>query len=296
MIQIACQAPFDLAASLRAARSFVRPAAAAAGAPEDGEPAASSLRLGVWLGDDPTGIEIRQLSLDPAVVGAEARPQAPAASVQALVARVVNAAMELMPFYELVAAHPVLGPLTREFRGMKPFRPASLFDMLVMAVTEQQISLAAAHHIQTRLIERFGAEVEGLPVFPRPESLAEASLDDLLACGLSHRKAEYVNGVALAVATGSLDLEALEAASNDEVRERISAIRGFGVWSADYVLVRGLGRPDVVPIDDLGVRRVLGQLLSDGHVLQSRRNPRNAGAVRSLPRVGDLLPARRRPD
>jgi DNA-3-methyladenine glycosylase II len=266
MIEIPCQGPFDLALSARAARSFVR--RAPTGSAEDAQEAStSSLKLGVWLDDRPTLIEVQQLSLDPPTVGAETDSPALAASIERVIARVVNAAMELAPFYEVARAHQVLGLLTLQLRGLKPFRPASLFDMLVMAVTEQQISLAAAHHIQTRLVQRFGAEVDGLPVFPRADALVEASLGDLAACGLSYRKAEYVNGVALAVATGSLDLEALETASDDEVRARISALRGFGLWSADYVLVRGLGRADAVPVDDLGVRRALGQLLSDGHVL-----------------------------
>jgi DNA-3-methyladenine glycosylase II len=161
----------------------------------------------------------------------------------------------------------VLGPLTRGLHGLKPFRPASLFDMLVMAVTEQQISLLAAQRIQARLIERFGTTLERQPVFPLPRTLAEASPDDLVACGLSHRKAEYVIGAAEAVVEGTLDLDALEAAPEDEVRTRISALRGFGAWSAEYVLIRGMGRPDVVPWDDLGVRKVVGQVLGGGTLL-----------------------------
>ena len=265
-MEILCQAPFDLELSLRAARSFVKPASAKDG--EAGqEPDPSVLRLGVWLEDRPTLVEVRQARLDPPLLLAEARPPAPAASVERLVAWAANAAMELAPFYHLVETHEVLGPLTRELHGVKPFRPSSLFDMLVMAVTEQQISLAAAHHIQARLIQRFGTEVEGVPVFPRARALADVSLDELVACGLSHRKAEYVNGVAGAVATGGLDLEALATASDDEVRERISALRGFGLWSANYVLVRGMGRVDTVPLDDLGVRKAAGRLLSGGRVL-----------------------------
>jgi len=268
MVEVPCRGPFDLALCIRAARSFVRqPEPASPEEAADLEASASLLRQGVWLEGRPTLLEIRQVSLEPPVVGARTDPPAPAEPVGRLTAWVVNASMELGPFYAAVRRHPVLGPLTRRFHGLKPFRPASLFDMLVMAVTEQQISLAAAHHIQTRLVERFGGQVDGLPVFPRAETLAEASEEDLVACGLSHRKAEYIRGVGEAVASGALDLEALETASNDEVRARIAALRGFGIWSADYVLIRGMGRADVVPFDDLGVRRSLGQLLGDGHLL-----------------------------
>jgi DNA-3-methyladenine glycosylase II len=168
-----------------------------------------------------------------------------------------------------------MGPLTGRFHGLKPFRPADLFDMLVTAVIEQQISLTAAGHIRSRLVERFGDEVEGMPVFPRPGVLAETPLDALKACGLSLRKADYVSGVAREVATGALDLEDLQAASVEDVRMRITALRGFGPWSADYVLVRGLGRMDVVPTDDLGIRSALGEWLGDGH----RLTPGEAGQV-----------------
>ena len=176
----------------------------------------------------------------------------------------VNAGLDLKPFYEHAAAHRVLGPLTRSLRGLKPFRPASLFDMLVTAVIEQQISLAAARQIRARLISRFGDEVEGEPVFPAPETLAGAPLDELTECGLSHRKAEYVKGVSTEIVEGTLDLDELEKASSDEVRARIDALRGFGPWSAEYVLIRGLARADAVPVDDLGVRTVVGKLLGDG--------------------------------
>jgi DNA-3-methyladenine glycosylase II len=200
-------------------------------------------------------------------VTARSEPPAEAQVIERLVSRVINAAMDLKPFYTAVAEHAVLGPLTRRLRGLKPFRPASLFDMLVVAVTEQQISLAAAHHMQTRLIERFGSVVDGLPVFPRPQALAGMPLEALTACGLSTRKAEYVRGLAEQIVAGSFDLDALETASVDEVRARISALRGFGRWSADYVLVRGLARVDTVPYDDLAIRRVVGRMLGDGHLL-----------------------------
>lgn len=250
-------------------RSFGRTAAEAAAAAQKampGEaPGEAVLRLGVRLEEQPTLLEIRQVETCPPVVRAEARP-APASTqaLHALTGRVVNAALDLTPFYELAAGHPVLGPLTRSLHGLKPFRPAGLFDMLVTAVIEQQISLVAARQIRARLIRRFGTEVEGEPVFPEASTLAGAPLDELTGCGLSRRKAEYVTGVAEEIVGGSLDLEELEQAGSDEVRTRIVSLRGFGPWSAEYVLIRGLARADAVPVDDLAIRTVIGSLLGDG--------------------------------
>ncbi len=265
MIEIACRLPFDLALCQRVARGFASGHISTQAEPEESERA--TLRLGVWLGDRPTRVDVRDDGAGTGRVTAISEPAAPRETLERLVRRVVNADMDLMPFYERVSAHPVLGPLTRELPGLKPLRPASLFDMLVMAVTEQQISLAAAHHMQTRLVERFGTSIDGLPVFPRAAALADASIEALTACGLSVRKAEYIQGVARAVVDGSLDLEELESAPADEVRDRISSLRGFGRWSADYILVRGLAHVDVVPYDDLAIRRVVGRMLSDGHSL-----------------------------
>ncbi len=264
MIEIECASPYDLALSVRAMRSF------GAGGPTAGVSEAGAgeepLRLGVWLAGRAIAIEARQTVQEPAVVSVRSRPSGTTGPLRRLVGRVLNAEMDLAPFYALVRKHPVLGPLTGRFHGLKPFRPPSLFDMLVMAVTEQQISLAAARHIQSRLVERFGVEVDGLPVFPSAQALAGAPLDALTDCGLSRRKAEYINGVAQLVAGGALDLETLETATNDEVREIISGIRGFGRWSAEYLLIRGLGRVDVVPFDDVGVRRVVGNMLGDSRM------------------------------
>ena len=286
-VDIECRGPFNLDLSLKAMQSFGRtaaelralpPLAGAAGASAAaGEaPTAPVFRQGVRLAGRPTVLEVRQIQADPPVVRAEARP-GPASSrvLAAMAGRVVNAGLDLVPFYGVAAAHPVFGPLIRSLYGAKPFRPSGLFEMLVTAIIEQQISLLAAHRIRERLVSRFGDEAEGEPVFPAPETLAAASLDDLTACGLSRRKAEYTVGVAGQIVDGSLDLERLEDAPNEEVKERLVALRGFGNWSADYVLIRGLARPDAVPVDDLAVRTIIGKWLGDG----SRPSPEQTASL-----------------
>lgn len=149
-------------------------------------------------------------------------------------------------------------------RGLKPMRPPSLFEMLVIAVTEQQISLAAAYRIRTRIIERYGERVNGLCVFPTPQRLSESAVAELMTCGLSQRKAEYVKGIASEVAGGRLNLGRLEKMPDDDVRCLLLQIRGLGPWSAEYFLVRGLSRPDRIPADDLGIRSVVGRYLGSG--------------------------------
>jgi DNA-3-methyladenine glycosylase II len=250
--------PYDLGLSLRAALSF---GPGRLGPPADPPP---SLRSAVRIDGAATILEVSQVADEPPSLEATSRPAVATGALAAMTRRLVNADLDLLPFYQRATEHPILGPLTLSLRGLKAFRPPTLFEMLVIAVIEQQISLAAAYHIRERLVERFGEPVDGLAVFPSPDVLAEASSGALTECGLSRRKAEYLGGLAETVTTGGVSLEALEGLSDDDVRARVTAIRGFGPWSADYLLVRGLGRPDVVPVDDLGIQNLTGRALGTG--------------------------------
>ena len=258
--------PYDLQLSLRVARSF---------APVDLErPVPETLRFAARIDGLPVLIEVRQEGRDadrleatleispPGQAGGDAAPDP--TSLATMAARLINADLDLRSFYRAAADHPVLGPLTNRLHGLKAFRPSSLFEMLVIAVVEQQISLAAAYRIREKLVRWFGDPVGDQIAFPTPATLAEASERSLMECGLSKRKAEYIGGLAELLVTGAVAPEAWALLPDDDVREHIMAMRGFGRWSADYVLVRGLGRPDVVPVDDLAIQSLLGRVLGDG--------------------------------
>jgi len=244
--------PYDFAISLKAIRSF-QPAV------QQAEP---RFRLAASLGKKPAVVEVTTDDKNRLV--ATSRPPSDSQQLGALVEWVLFTDLDLKPFYRLLSHMPKLTWLTKKLYGLKPSRPASLFEMAVTAITEQQISLAAAYKIRSRVIQRFGEPVEDMWVFPEPQSLAVASLEDLRACGLSRQKSEYIRGLAAKVAAGDLDLEGLKNVDTDQARETIMNIKGFGRWSADYILIRGLARPDCVPVDDLGIRTVLGRYLADG--------------------------------
>jgi DNA-3-methyladenine glycosylase II len=177
---------------------------------------------------------------------------------------VLNSDLDLGPFYDLTRTHPGIGPIVQQLRGLKPLRPESLFEMMVTAIIEQQISLRVAYAIRRRVVERFGDEIDGVSVFPEEKALARSTLEQLRACGLSARKSEYIRDLSKSIVAGQLDLGRLKVLPDDEIREELLKIRGFGPWSVEYILVRGLGRPDCVPVDDLAVRTVVGKLLGDG--------------------------------
>jgi DNA-3-methyladenine glycosylase II len=222
------------------------------------------LRLATMVDGTPTLIEVSQDEEGDGGLVASSVPDADAEKVSSIAEWVLFAELNLAPFYGAVAASPKLKDLTERLRGLKPMRPVSLFEMAVIAITEQQISLAAAYRIRSRLVERFGVAVEEEWVFPEPQALASATLEDLRSCGLSRQKASYIRDLAVDVAGGTLDLNTLKSMDDDSAREMIMGWRGFGRWSADYILVRGLARPDCVPIDDLGVRSVIGEYLGNG--------------------------------
>ena len=249
--------PHDFELSLRVARSF---------SPDPFQDF-SVLRSAVRIRDIPTTLELSQVRRDPPMF--EIRTDLPdsASEVKRIARWIIFAELDLLPFYQLTASHSVLGRITQELHGLKPTRPASLFEMLVIAITEQQISLAAAYRIRTRMIERIGDHVNGLWAFPTPRRLSESSAADLMTCGLSQRKAEYVKGVAYKVANGLLDLDQLEAMSDEDVRSVLLQVRGLGPWSTEYFLVRGLSRPDRVPAEDLGIRSIVGRYLGRGQRL-----------------------------
>jgi DNA-3-methyladenine glycosylase II len=90
-----------------------------------------------------------------------------------------------------------------------------------------------------------------------------------------------VKGVAYKVANGQLDLDRLEAMSDEDVRSLLLQVRGLGPWSVDYFLVRGLSRPDRVPADDLGIRSIVGRYLGRGQRLSPQGTMRKLSPFKS---------------
>jgi DNA-3-methyladenine glycosylase II len=247
-------APYDLALSLRAAACF---------APEPArDPRA--FRAGLRIGGVATVMTVEQVSRRPCVLRVESSRKVRATSLAEAAAWMLLSGLDLRPFYRRVRAHSILGPLTARMRGLKPLRPATLFEMIAVAITEQQISLSAAYRIRQRLIERFGKRVGGMWVFPGADTVAAASPASLRGCGLSRSKAGYLHALAKRAASGALNLERLKTLDDDRVRAELLGSRGLGPWSAEYILVRGLGRPDAVPYDDLALGRVVGFHLGAG--------------------------------
>ena len=177
---------------------------------------------------------------------------------------------DLQAFYRMASADAHLAPLVVGLRGLHVFQTASVFETLVLAILGQQISTHVAHMLRTLLIETYGdaIELEGgtFHAFPRPEALVTAGVEGLRAIKFSTRKSEYIVEIARGVVKGSLDLEGLTGRPADEVVAYLTAIRGVGPWTAQWLLIRALGQPDGFPHGDLALQRFLGRLSSDGPV------------------------------
>jgi DNA-3-methyladenine glycosylase II len=196
-----------------------------------------------------------RVSLAGEPTGAAAREQ-----ITGLLARLLGLNIDLKPFYRLAATDPVLASLANRFRGLKPPRFPSVFEALVNAIACQQISLQAGIAVLNRLAVEFGASVQSAHGFPRPTDLAGRDPQRLRALGLSGQKSRALLGLAEAVRNGEV-LEALAGLDDTEALRRLMQLRGVGRWSAEYVLLRGLGRIHVFPGDDVGARKRLAQWL-----------------------------------
>jgi len=131
------------------------------------------------------------------------------------------------------------------------------FATLLRIVVGQQLSTVAARTIWGRLAEATTGDPAGTPT---PAALTALDDDALRAAGLSGRKATYARGLAEAVETRRLDLASLAAVDDDACIDALTSVRGIGVWSAEIYLLFALGRRDVFPAGDLGLRAALERL------------------------------------
>jgi DNA-3-methyladenine glycosylase II len=181
----------------------------------------------------------------------------------------VDASLE--GFYRKARKHPVFRPLIQALYGVKPLRPSTVFEMAAIAISEQQISVPAAVRIRSRMVHALGRKMifedKEYRSFPPPRTLARCTVDDLRKLSFSARKAEYLIDLARKVTADGLDLEGLRNRPNEEVISVLTSLRGFGRWSAEYLLARGLGRTEVVAGGDLGIQNLVGKYLGPGRRL-----------------------------
>lgn len=169
--------------------------------------------------------------------------------------------IDLRPFRDLAGGDARLTGLVDPFIGFKPPRLPSVFEALVNGIACQQLSLQIGIHLLNRLSRSFGLSIGEHHAFPRPVELVSAAPSQLGKLGFSSRKAQVILDSAKAVLEGSLDLEGLATLETAEAQRRLIERKGIGRWTAQYVLLRGLGRLDVFPADDVGSQNKMQQWL-----------------------------------
>jgi len=229
---------------------------------------------GLWrrvlvIGKSPVLIAVRQTRFgerpEIEVQISTSRPQAVKAKVAAIVTRMLGLDLDLSDFYRLARADAHLRKLAGHLRGMKPVRYATVFEGFANAVACQLVSLSAGMHVLNRLTEAFGivgdVDVE-VRSFPTAAAIARSNPDALRALGLSRQKGEYLIGLAqLAIDPKDPDFASIGQLDNDHAIARLMKIRGVGRWTAEYVMLRGLGRINIFPGDDVGGRNKLFEWL-----------------------------------
>lgn len=128
------------------------------------------------------------------------------------------------------------------------------YGQLVRGIVGQQLSVKAAQAIWLRVLTHFDDKT------PTPKQLLAAETEALRACGLSYSKISYIKDLATHVMDGKLNLPHIATMPNDELIEQLTAVKGIGQWSAHMFMIFGLGRLDILPTGDLGVRKAMMRL------------------------------------
>jgi len=142
-----------------------------------------------------------------------------------------------------------IGPLS--VRGRRRGRPDDAYGVLVRSITGQQLSTKAAATIYGRLTDLYGGRT------PTAEEIIATDPQELRGIGLSNAKAAYLRDLAEHIVDGELPIDDLAQMPDAQVAEALIAIKGLGRWTVDMFLMFHLGRPDVLPVGDLGIRKAM---------------------------------------
>jgi len=135
------------------------------------------------------------------------------------------------------------------------------FASLVESIIGQQISSKAALTVKCKLNELCGME---------RNKLYSLTLEEIQACGMSMRKAEYIKNIAAVAVSGSIDFDALHSKSDEEIIATLTKIKGIGIWTVEMLLIFSLMRPDVVSYGDLAIRRGMMKLYGHKELAKER--------------------------
>ncbi|WP_158799667.1 DNA-3-methyladenine glycosylase [Pedobacter sp. L105] len=170
--------------------------------------------------------------------------------------------IELEVFYQKLSFYPELAYMTTQFRGLRFMGMPDLFEAFAWSIIGQQINLPFAYKIKRRLVEHYGSLIDYQGdrhyLFPSPESVAGASINDLKVMQLSGRKIEYLMTMASEITDHKLSKKILYALPDFAGRLKyLTSLRGIGQWTANYVLMKSLKERSSIPHGDAGLLNTL---------------------------------------
>lgn len=178
---------------------------------------------------------------------------------------IVGADEDIEGFYKIASKDNKFAAIISNLYGLRAPKTPSVFEALIIAISEQQIALPIAIAIRKRLVEKYGKPLlvnnQTYYAFPSPESLAKARVEDIRAMKFSTKKAEYIIDIAIRVTSGKIDLEKMKNWETEKILETLTRIRGLGNWTVEYMMCRGMGRYDALPANDIGLRASVTKFL-----------------------------------
>jgi DNA-3-methyladenine glycosylase II len=169
---------------------------------------------------------------------------------------------DLQPFYQLLKKDKKLAYMTEAFQGLRLIGIPDLFEALCWSIIGQQINLTFAYRLKRRMVERYGKMIhhggKEYCLLPEPAALAKAGITDLREMQYSQKKAEYLIGIAQIFAEGSVNKTMLENLPSFEDQQQVlTSIRGIGIWTANYALMKSLKITKAIPYGDVGLLQAL---------------------------------------
>jgi DNA-3-methyladenine glycosylase II len=185
--------------------------------------------------------------------------------VDMLLTRMLGLQVDLKPFYRMASHDSKRRELAEKYRGLKPVRFPTIFETLANAISCQQFTIAAGLQLLNRLgrLGNLAFKTEAGVVFgsPDPSDLLRLSPRAFRRLGFSRHKTRAFQELSRGILVNRLDLESLTNLNNEDAINFLLGLRGVGRWTAEYALLRGLGRLDVFPGDDVGARNRLAKWL-----------------------------------
>jgi DNA-3-methyladenine glycosylase II len=184
----------------------------------------------------------------------------------AMLERTLGLQIDLSGFYEMASDDPKIGALVRRFTGFRPPRFPTVFEALVNAIACQQLTVLVGIMLLNRLARTRGMAFGEVPAaafaFPAPEDLGRARPETLGTLGFSRQKATALIGLGRECAGDASHFDALAKLDDREAVTRLLELQGIGRWSAEYAMLRGLGRLNVFPADDVAGQKNLHRWLN----------------------------------